>query len=554
MQTRRIPHLWGMALLAVLLGCASTGNFELSGRDAQGGFMENGKTLRESLDSLRQQYGDQWSGSDSAIAFMPLTDLAAKIRARELRSLQVLWVYLDRIEELNPVYNAVVTLDLEGAVTRALAADEAADQGEFWGPLHGVPFTIKDTYQSAGVRTTAGYAPYKDHIPQENAAALQKLLEAGAILLGKTNTPTLAYDMQTNNALFGPTNNPWDPQRTPGGSSGGGATALALGMTPFEVGSDLAGSIRLPAAFSGVYGFRPTFGTVSMKGHIPPKMEDTNGLRRMAVPGPLARNAEDLALIYSIIAGPGPEDRRVIPLGAPQKQEPLGLEGLRVAWMGEFGGVPVDTRIVAALERWTQELEAKGVEVTKAGPEDWDYEAAWETWGALVGMQAGYETPNFFRWLGSLFAAGTVEEIPMHRKIVGPTSVEGYMQAMEQQDQAIQALEDFLGDYDVWIVPVSSTLAFPHMEPTGGFGDFPIYGNPLVVNGQDVHYFVANQSYTTVFSLTEGPVISLPIGLIDRLPVGVQLVGRRFEDYRLLEIAGLLSKVTTPLSYPEQSQ
>lgn len=478
----------------------------------------------------------------SVIVEMSTVRLAEAIRSGTLSSRQVVDAFLARIDSLNPRLNAVVTLDAARALERAAEADAALGRGEIWGPLHGVPFTIKDVFRTKGVRTTAGYLPLKDHVPAEDAVVVARLLDAGAILMGKTNTPSLAMDMQTANAIFGRTGNAVDPAWTAGGSSGGSAAAVAARLTPFEIGSDLAGSIRLPAAFNGVHGLRPTFGLVSMRGHMPPKPGEIDGIRRMAVAGPIAHDVGDLGFLLDIVGGPGKGDRRVDPV--PSRGRKPELSGLRIAWADGFGGVPVAAEIRTAIRDFARRLESAGVRVRRAEPADFPYEMAWETWGAFVGAQGGYERSNFMRSLGEFFTRSAVANTPMQRRIVGPITVPRYMEAMRNQDECIERLESFLEDHDAWIVPVASTTAFPHVEPTRSYGDFSVYDTPLDVDGLAVPYYVATQSYTTVFSLTESPVVTISVGKDGKgAPIGIQIVGRRFADHELVEIAALLDRV-----------
>lgn len=488
--------------------------------------------------------------SQKPIVFQPAHVLASEIRSGNLTSYQVVSALIEQIEKQNPVVNAMVLLNKEQALARALAADSALARGENWGRLHGVPITLKDNYHTRGMTTTAGYGPLKNHVPTDDAAIVHLLLAEGAIILGKTNLSVLAMDMQSHNPVFGRTLNPWDTTRTCGGSSGGCATALATGMSPLSFGNDLAGSIRLPAAFCGVYGLKPSFGVVSLAGIQTDPKEKTNGLRSLAVAGPLARNMEDLSLAFSIIAQPSPVDPRVIPLPGPQA--PAELKALRIAWTDELGGVPVDTAIKQAIGAFVARLEAEGVTVVKAIPE-LDFYQAWQTWGTLVGMQAGYGTPNWVKWLGLPFTKGVLKQVPMHQNIVKPTSVEKLMAALEQQDQMIAQMESFLGEFDAFICPVSATLPFQHHAPTKHYGNFNIYNAPLRVNGGDIHYYMATQAYTIPFSLTESPVLSMPIGFSDdHLPIGIQVIGKRYGDWRLLEIGSLMDSIGTELNYPLQ--
>ena len=285
------------------------------------------------------------------IVFLSATTLAQRIRSGELTSTEAVQAYLRQIEAVNRNYNALVLVDAEAALERAREADAALARGEVWGPLHGVPVTVKDSLAVRGLRTTAGSPELADHVPPEDAALVALLREAGAVILGKTNLATLAMDMQTTNPVFGTTVNPWDEARTPGGSSGGCATALATGMTPLSFGSDLAGSIRVPSSFVGVYGLKPTFGVVSMVGHIPPRPGEVNGIRSLAVAGPLARSLEDLALALEVIAQPHRLDETPRPLRAVDVA-PRDLASLRIAYARQLGDLTPSgpMRLLAGVE------------------------------------------------------------------------------------------------------------------------------------------------------------------------------------------------------------
>ena len=235
--------------------------------------------------------------------FASATTLTAALRRREIGARELLELYLQRIAKLDKEINAVVTLDEERACDEAAAADEAAARGESLGPLQGLPITVKDSLETAGIRTTCGVPELAEHVPVRDAVAVARLRAAGAIVVGKTNTPTYAGEAQTFNPIFGTTNNPWDPSRSPGGSSGGPAAAVAAGLTGLDLGSDLGGSIRMPAGYCGVFGLRPSFGVVPTRGHIPPAPMGTGEID-MSTVGPLARGATDLGLVLDVLAGP----------------------------------------------------------------------------------------------------------------------------------------------------------------------------------------------------------------------------------------------------------
>ncbi|MFN0081522.1 MAG: amidase, partial [Ferruginibacter sp.] len=282
------------------------------------------------------------------VLFMSATEIAAKIRNKEVTSYEVVSAYLQQIEAQNGIFNAVVLIDKENALRQAKLADEATKNGRNLGKLHGVPITIKDNYLTQGLTTTSGYEPLRNHIPTKDAELVKLLKSEGAVIIGKTNLSVLAMDMQTDNAIFGKTNNAWDSNRTSGGSSGGCAVALATGMTSLSFGNDLAGSIRLPSAYCGVYGFKPTFGVVSLNGIQSDPKEPVNGSKSLAVAGPLARTIEDLQLAMDIIAQTTSTDKKLIPIN--RCTDTIDIKHIKIAWTDEFGGVPVDNEIKKAIQ------------------------------------------------------------------------------------------------------------------------------------------------------------------------------------------------------------
>ena len=273
------------------------------------------------------------------VAFRSTTALAAALRRREIGCVELLDHYLARGERLNPRLNAIVILDAGRARERARDADRALARGESWGPLHGVPFTIKDSYETAGLRTTCGWSQIADHVPATDATAVARLRAAGAVIFGKTNVPTLASDAQSYNPIFGVTNNPWDTTRTPGGSSGGAAAAVAAGLTGGDIGSDIGGSIRTPSGWCGVYGHKTTWGIIPGRGHIPGP-PGTLAETDLGVFGPLGRAADDLDLGLDVMVGPSGEDARAWQLTLPPARR-TRLRDYRVAlWIDEPAGPP----------------------------------------------------------------------------------------------------------------------------------------------------------------------------------------------------------------------
>ena len=302
----------------------------------------------------------------SDIALQPAHALAESLRRRDVSSRELLEHYLARVERLNASLNAVVTLDPDGARRAADAADAATARGEAGGPLHGVPMTIKDTYQTAGVRTTCGLAAW-DHVPTHDAEAVRRLRDAGAVIFGKTNTPTLAGDWQSYNPIFGTTNNPWDTTRTAGGSSGGAAAAVAAGLTALELGSDIAGSIRVPSNWCGVCGHKPTWGVVPQQGHLPPA-PGTLSSTDLNVIGPIGRSVDDLELALGVLAGPAGQAAVGWRLELPAPRGTT-LGELRLALWLDDPAYPVEPEIGDVLVSAVAALRANGAQLLDTPPD-----------------------------------------------------------------------------------------------------------------------------------------------------------------------------------------
>lgn len=283
-----------------------------------------------------------------------------------------------------------MTLDAENAITQSKVADRALAQGENWGPLHGVPVTIKDTLETKGLRTTSSYQPLANYVPKQDATAVARLRAAGAIILGKTNTPQLAGNFQTNSPLFGRTNNPWNHEYTPGGSTGGGASAVAAGLSPLELGSDIGGSIRVPSHFCGIFGLKPTQNRVSTFGHIPELPGAPKTIRHLQTIGPLARSVEDLRLCLSLIQDPDPRQPEVIPI-SKQVNPGTTLQSYRYAWTEGFGEIPATAQTKAALEKLASSLTDIGCCVEQHNePPNFDSNAVRDTYLNIYKFELGY--------------------------------------------------------------------------------------------------------------------------------------------------------------------
>jgi amidase len=452
------------------------------------------------------------------LAFSSTTALAAAIRARKLSAREALDAQLGRIDRHNPALNAVVIRDFERARERARQADEALARGQSWGPLHGVPFTLKDAHATAGVRTTTGFPPLAEHVPAEDGTVATRLKAAGGIRVGKTNAATLLADYQTSNPIFGRSNNPWNVARTPGGSSGGAAAAVAAGLTPFEVGTDMSGSIRIPAHFCGLFGFKPTETRVSLAGVIP-GLPGPRPVRIVSCVGPLARTIDDVVLVDSLIAGPDRRDSEVrpVPIAAPPD---LALARLRIAVIPTLPGLPVAAAVRQAIEALADQLGQAGARVEPAPLPKLDFDDELASAGALIGMMMGAAQP------------------PEPKQ--PPTTLASYFQALDRRDRSIRAWETFFDDWDALLCPPAMMTAFPHCDP----------GAELSVDGKPVSYWTIS-AHTTVFNYTGHPAVVLPYRRdTDGLPLGLQLVGARWNDAALLAAARAVTALTGAFQPP----
>jgi amidase len=452
--------------------------------------------------------------------FSSAAEQARRVRAREISVRELVEVQLARIAAHNPRLNAIVTLDAEGALARAREADVALARGQSWGPLHGLPFTLKDCHSTAGMRTTVGAPQFKDYVPAEDSTVTARLKAAGGILLGKTNVPPMLMRAQTDNPIFGRTNNPWNLERTAGGSSGGSAAAVAAGLCAFDVGSDMSGSIRIPAHFCGVFGLKPSACRVPNTGHVPPPPGLGNTERTMPTIGPIARSAEDLALVLRVLIGPDGRDYDVppVPWRPAAARTP---DSLRIAFMPEFPGVTTARAVRAAVERTASELQRAGARVDEREP-GWSIAQMKEVWrdyfGALIHV------------MGELMG----EKLPTAVELPPPPTLTNWHRLLLRRDALALALDALLDEYDAFLTPVSISTAFPHSPP----------GTPIPVDGAPVESRFVDH-YLHPFSMLGHPAVAVPAGIAeDGLPVGVQLVGKRWEDEKLIAVAEAVAQIT----------
>jgi amidase len=473
--------------------------------------------------------------------FSGATEIAAAIRLRRVSALEVLEAYLNRIEKYNPALNAICTLDEAGARAAARRADDALARGELLGPLHGVPMTIKDALETAGLRTTGGYPPLSNHVPMKDATAVARLRAAGAVLVGKTNVPPLSADGRADNPIFGRTNNPWNLERTPGGSTGGGAAAVAAGLSAFDVGSDLAASVRVPAHWCGLFALKPTEGRVPNTGHIPEVPGTPHALRHMNTLGPLARSVDDLGTILKVIAGPDDSDWETAP--APLDDVPAPpLRSLKFSWCTQFASETPSRETAQAIAGLAKKLADLGAKVEERNPAGFDFGDAWETWGEIVIAERVVTQGEAARERVEKLKA-SLGDLPVARGAAkgARAGVADYMIALTRRDRLIGALEAFFGGYDAWLCPVAYGPAIGHVP----------FGTPVDVDGRKVPYFLATTAFTCPFNLTGHPAVVLPLAITQEgLPIGVQVLGRRWSEPALLALAQQLSLLTGPFRCP----
>lgn len=443
------------------------------------------------------------------ICWMSAVDMAKAIRERKLSPVEVVTAFLNRIEAINPKINAYVTLTAESALAEAKRAADAIMKGERVGPLHGVPVSIKDLVFTKGVRTTMGSKLLENFIPEEDAVHVARLKEAGAIMLGKTNTPEFGLKMLTDNLIFGTTRNPWNLERSPGGSSGGAAAAVAAGLGPLAAGNDGGGSIRIPSSCCGVFGIKPQLGRV-------PRYPAFHGMDVLTHEGPIARTVKDAALMLDVMAGPHWGDLYSIPRPEVSFVESLrgGMKGLRIAWSPDLGYAEVDPQVKAICERGAKEFSRLGAEVEQAHP--------------------GFENPEAFYsvfvvvdHIAVLSSFGPPEEVAKDLDPVIATilfvgremKATEYAKAMfARQDLAVRAGR-FFQTYDLLLTP---TLALP----------------PPPLDVADPADFLRWLPFTLAFNLTGQPAASVPAGWTDDgLPVGLQIVGRTYDEATVLRAA-----------------
>jgi amidase len=447
-------------------------------------------------------------------------ELAARIRGKQVSAREVLSAHLARIERVNPQVNAIVTLVAERAMADATRADEALARGDTPGPLHGLPVAHKDLVDTAGIRTTRGSPFFRDHVPAHDALIVTRIRAAGAVTLGKTNTPELGAGSQTFNTLFGATKNPYDLTRTCGGSSGGAAVSLACGMLPIADGSDTGGSLRNPAAFCNVVGFRPS------PGRVP---SESGSWSPLSVSGPMARTVADVALFLSAIAGPDTRSPLALQDDGARFRAPLerDFKGVRVAWWKGLGGIPVEPDVASTVNANKSVLERLGCLVEEAEPDFSGvadafpilrYAASYPQYSELAHQNAG--------WLKDTIRFEIAQAERLTAADVG--------RAAARQAQMYLQVREFFSRYDYFVLPVTQVVPFDVNVPY-----------PKEVAGSPMGTYIDWMRTCWYVTFMGTPAISVPAGFTGGgLPVGLQIVGPHRGDWSVLQLAHAFEQAT----------
>ena len=475
-------------------------------------------------------------------------EILEKIKQGEVSSLEVLESFLAQVEKVNPKINAIVALDIERAKEKAKEADNKISLKSKLGPLHGLPMTIKDAFEVEGIVSTGGNPAWKDNIPKRNAEAVQRLVDAGAIIFGKTNVPFLSSDLQSFNKIYGTTNNPWDLERTPGGSSGGSAAALAAGMTPLELGSDIGGSIRVPAHFCGLYGHKPSYNIISEVGHMPPPPGSILTGNGLSVAGPLARSPEDLEIALDVLVAAQEQDSQAWKVKLP-KARTKKIKELKIAVWPDEPYAEADDEITNLIKDTAEDLRHAGAKVETVDLPI-SFEEIDKIYSLLLNplMLAG-SPKETFETLAKLNESLDPNDVSELAKVARGSVLKhaDWVLVNATRQNMRQKWREFFNKFDVILCPTCITPAFKHNHN-------PVHERKLTINGKDDEYLRA--------TLWAGPAVSaglpstnVPIGMSsNNLPISMQITGPYLEDKTCLEVAKVVRNLRGGFKIPPNLQ
>lgn len=483
------------------------------------------------LSSLLGPSAAHASTASSSLEYVSALEMAQAIRDKKISSVEITEHIIGRIEKFNPDINSVVVDTTAEARKAAVAADEALARGENLGPFHGVPITVKESFDIVGYPTTVGAPFLKDYRPEVDAEVVQRLKKSGAVILGKSNVPFMLSDLQTYNEIYGTTNNPWDLTRTPGGSTGGGAATLAAGMSFLSVGSDIGGSIRTPASFCGVYGHKPTLNVISQFGSAPPLPNQRPAPpATLPVAGPLARSADDLMAAMKLLGGPRGDEAKAYSWKLP---EPRGkrLSDYRIRYVIDDPVCPVVPEVKERLAAAVDSLRKAGAKVEEGWPEGIDPKKQIEDYIYLLfaALQASFPMNK------RLDDLSDVKLVAIFSKAMKATNAEVQEKELERM-AARQAWQHYFKTHDAFLMPVNFIPAFPH--------DHSDFGNRTFDTSLGTRSYFDILYWIAFATLTGLPATSAPVGPTkDNLPVGIQILGPYLEDATPIDIAAKLAEV-----------
>lgn len=457
-----------------------------------------------------------------SITWMSGFELRGMIARKEVSPVEVTRHFLDRIEAIDPVIHAYITVDAEGALAQAKTLERAVLRREPLGPMGGLPISIKDLAMTRGLRTTYGSLLYKDYIPEWDEILVERLRAAGAVILGKTNTPEFGRFPRTKNFVAGETLNPWDTNRISGASSGGSGAAVAAGISGLSIASDGGGSTRIPACFNGVFGLQPSAGRIPMR--IPRKVP-------MSSMGPCTLHVEDAALIMSVISGPDPRDPSAIEQANPDFMAELGkgIEGARLAWTPDFGRLPtLDTRVTAGVEKAVKRFTEAGAVVEEPGlhmPEQ-TWEVFWAINAAETGDKLAQLTPEQFELL-----TPPLKALSERINAFPAMTPEREMAALEQRAGLARWAGGIFDKFDFICSPTVNMIAPLIPEGWEQPYDHPLFAQQI------------STPFTHIANVLGLPAVSVPCGFVDGMPIGMQMIGQRFQDASVLRAAYAFARI-----------
>jgi amidase len=477
----------------------------------------------------------------SSLSFQSAKQLAKAIQDKQISSLELLEHYIERVERLNPGINAIIYTDFDNARVKAKQADEALARSESWGPLHGLPMTFKESFEITGMPTTSGFELFKDHVSTTNASVVDDLLNAGAIIFGKTNLPLLTNDLQSYNEIYGQSNNPWDVTTTPGGSSGGAAAALAAGLCGLEIGSDIGGSIRNPAHCCGVFGHKPSWNIISQRGHVPPLPGiypgEYSGDGDISVAGPMSRSVEDLELVMDLIVKPKSFQATAWKIELPPARK-RNLKDYKLGLWLDDEAFPIDTQVGDCMQATVDKLSKSGFQIVDKKP-DFEFAHCHDVYIKLLqAFSSGGLADEFYDYFKSEEPNLKEDDKSYYARFVRGTVIShrDWMRVEYQRLMMRQQWADFFGEFDVLLCPVIPVTAIKHDHSE-------YFERTIMVNGKVLNYYDVMLSWAGLTCVSYLPATVVPVGPAQNgMPVGMQVVGPYLEDKTALHVARLIEE------------